>query len=259
MNTGLRDFREAITLLPKALYFAWSDTKARYKRSVLGPFWLVLSTIFGVVGLGVVWSILLNADRAEFIPSLTIGLIVWQLISGCLAEAPAIFYRQSGQIKDINLPSFFVSFQLVMRQIINFGHNLIVFAIVTIVYPHHASLLAFVAIPGLVLVVANLLWLVQVLGYVGARYRDLEPLIGSFLPILFFVSPVIYRAGQLGPMARVMAFNPIGNWISLVRDPLMGELPNAASYGVALATTAAGWSVALWLTTARRRRLPYWI
>jgi ABC-type polysaccharide/polyol phosphate export permease len=76
METGVLDLTEALKRLSVALYFAWSDTKARYKRSVLGPFWLVLSTMVGVVGLGVIWSVLLKVDRREFIPSLTIGLIV---------------------------------------------------------------------------------------------------------------------------------------------------------------------------------------
>jgi ABC-type polysaccharide/polyol phosphate export permease len=41
MDIGLRDLREALARFPLALYFAWSDTRARYKRSVLGPFWLL--------------------------------------------------------------------------------------------------------------------------------------------------------------------------------------------------------------------------
>jgi ABC-type polysaccharide/polyol phosphate export permease len=259
METGLRDLFEAIDRLPLARYFAWSDTKARYRRSFLGPFWLVLSTMVGVVGLGFVWSTLLKVDRAEFIPSLTIGLIVWQLISGCVSEGSAVFYRQASQIKDINLPSFFVSFQLVLRQLINFGHNIVVFIFVLLIFPQHVSVLAFLAIPGLIVVVLNLLWVVQILGYVGARFRDIEPLVVSFMPILFFLSPVIYRASQLGPLEPIMVFNPLGYWIGLIRDPVLGTVPGAGTYLYALAVTVAGWTAALWLTARKRHRLPYWI
>jgi ABC-type polysaccharide/polyol phosphate export permease len=259
LEIGVNDLSQALKRMPVALFFAWSDTRARYKRSVLGPFWLVLTTAVGIVGMGLIWSILLKVDRAEFIPSLTIGVIVWQLISSCISEGAGIFYRQASQIKDINLPSFFVSVQLILRQLINFSHNILVFIVVSLVYPQHASFVAFLAIPGLILVVLNLLWVIQVLGYFGARYRDLEPLVASFLPILFFLSPVIYRANQLGALARVMAFNPLTYWIGLIRDPLLGFVPSPGTYVLALTTTLFGWVAALWLTTHRRHRLPYWI
>lgn len=259
MEIGWRDLIEAIDRLRLALYFAWSDTKARYRRSYLGPFWLVLSTMVGVVGLGFIWSILLKVDRAEFIPSLTIGLIVWQLISGCISEGATVFYRQASQIKDINLPSFFVSIQLILRQLINFLHNIVVFVVVMAIFPRHASPLALLAIPGLILVTLNLLWVVQILGFIGARFRDVEPLIVAFLPILFFLSPVIYRANQLGAIEPIMALNPVGYWIGLIRDPVLGVVPSLGIYLFALAVTVAGWAAALWLTSRKRHRLPYWI
>src|ERR1700722_14383636 len=142
MEIGLRDLREALARFTLALYFAWSDTRARYKRSVLGPFWLVLNMAIGVVGLGFVWSTLLKVEKSEFITALTIGLVVWQMLSGCLSEAPAVFYRQVSQIKDINLPSFFISLQVVLRQLINVGHNFVVVAVVFLIFPKHLSLLA---------------------------------------------------------------------------------------------------------------------
>jgi ABC-type polysaccharide/polyol phosphate export permease len=181
------------------------------------------------------------------------------MISGCIAESAAVFYRQAAQIKDINLPSFFLSLQLVLRQLINFGHNILVFIVVMAIYPEHVSLADFLAIPGLILVIFNLLWLAQILGYIGARFRDLEPLIVAFLPILFFLSPVVYRASQLGPLQSIMAFNPLTYWIGLVRDPLLGVIPTPGTYILAVATTVVGWAAALWLTGSRRHRLPYWI
>jgi ABC-type polysaccharide/polyol phosphate export permease len=259
MEIGLRDLREALARFPLALYFAWSDTKARYKRSVLGPFWLVLNTTIGVVGLGFVWSTLFKANKADFIPSLTVGLIVWQMLSGCVSEAPAVFYRQASQIKDINLPSFFISLQVVLRQLINLCHNFIVVVAIFIIFPGHISLTAFLAIPGLIIAVLNLLWVIQLLGLIGARYRDLEPLVVAFLPILFFVSPVIYSAKQLGDLEFIQLFNPMACWLGLIKDPIMGVTPTASAYVYALVITAIGWWITLWTTSRKRHRLPYWI
>lgn len=51
MNTRSGDTRSdivrALANMPAALFLSWSDTKARYKRSMLGPFWLTLCTDMG--------------------------------------------------------------------------------------------------------------------------------------------------------------------------------------------------------------------
>jgi ABC-type polysaccharide/polyol phosphate export permease len=259
LQLGLADLAEAWGRRQLALYFAWSETKARYRRSALGPLWLVFSTIIGVVGLGFVWSALLKVDRSEFIPSLTIGLVTWQLIAGCVVEATTVFSRNAGSILNIKLPTFLLSLQLLFRHLINYGHNLIVVLIVFLIYPEHFTPMMLLALPGIVIVVVSLLATIQVLGFLGARYRDLEPLVGSFMPILFFLSPVIYQARQLGGAQFIMEFNPLAHWIRMVRDPVLGFMPGWDSYAVGLAIMVAIWLAALWLTSSRGHRLPYWV
>lgn len=242
-----------------ALYFAWTETLARYRRSLLGPLWLVLSTLIGVGGLGLVWSALLKIDARDFIPSLAVGLVTWQLISGSITEATTVFSRAGGSILNIKLPTFLMSFQLLFRQLINFGHNLVVVLLVLLIYPDHIGAAALFAIPGLLIVAVSLAGVIQLFGFFGARFRDLDPLISSFMPILFFLSPVIYQSRQLNGMEYLMEFNPMAHWIRLIRDPVMGVFPTVGSYLAALAILAAIWAAALWITSSRAHRLPYWV
>ena len=53
------------------------------------------------------------------------------------------------------------------------------------------------AIPGLLLVIANLYWISLLIGTLGARFRDLEYLISMIMPLLMFLSPVMYRPNAL--------------------------------------------------------------
>jgi ABC-type polysaccharide/polyol phosphate export permease len=259
LQIGFADLSNAWSRRQLALYFAWSETKARYRRSALGPLWLVFSTIIGVVGLGFVWSTLLKVDRHEFIPSLTIGLVTWQVISGCVTEATGVFSRNAGSVLNIKLPTFLLSLQLLFRHLINYGHNLLVVLAVFLIYPDHFSPTLLLAVPGMLIVAVSLLATIQLLGFFGARYRDLEPLVNSFMPILFFLSPVIYQARQLGRAQVIMEFNPLAQWIRIVRDPVLGFVPGWDSYAIAIAMAAAIWVAALWVTSIRGHRLPYWV
>ena len=262
MNTlapGLADLRSAWKRRQLALYFAWTETLARYRRSVLGPLWLVFSTVIGVVGLGFVWSTLLQVQQREFIPSLTVGLVTWQLISGSIVEATGLFPNNSSLILNIKLPTFLISLQLLFRHLINYAHNLIVIAVVLVVYPEHLTPMVLLAVPGMAIVAASLFGAIQILGFLGARYRDLGPLVGAFMPILFFLSPVIYQSRQLGQAQFIMEFNPLAHWIRLVRDPVLGFAPGPDSYAIGLAIMAGIWLLAVWVTSARGHRLPYWV
>ena len=242
-----------------AWYIAWSDTRARYKRSVIGPFWLVLSTLIGVGGLAVVWGALMNADMAVFVPSLAIGLVLWQIISGSVTESVRAFTDDAAIIKNIKTPPLRISLQLLFRQIINLLHNMVLVVLVLAVFPRLLSPTALFAIPGLILVLINLLWVIHVLGFLGARFRDLDPLVSAIMPMLFFMSPVLYRSHELGAHAFIMRFNPLSYFVEIVRDPLLGHRPDALTYGAVVIMAVVGWSLTLWMTHAKKHRLAYWV
>lgn len=242
-----------------AWFFAWSDMRARYKRSVLGPFWLVLGTVIGVVGLGLVWSVLLNTQRSEFIPSLTVGLVLWQAISGAITLSTSVFARNASVIKNIKTPSWRISLELAFQQLVNFSHNCVVIAVVLLIYPKGLGLVSFLVIPGLILVFLNIFWIIHILGFMGARFRDFDPLVSALMPIIFFLSPVLYRSHQLGPLELIMKLNPVAYWIEIVRDPLFGSVPALDDYLIVIVTTLAGLMLASWMTRAKAHRLPYWV
>ncbi|MFY0736507.1 ABC transporter permease [Aurantimonas sp. NFXS3] len=250
------NLRQEIAL---AWYFAWSDTRARYKRSVLGPFWLVLSTIVGVGGLGLVWSVILGVDRATFMPLLTVGLVLWQLVSGCIVTAASVFHANAPIIKNMRTPTWRISLQLLFQQVVNLLHNLVIVAIVLVIYPNMLSPTAFMSILGLALVLSNMFWVIQVVGVLGARYRDLDPLVSSIMPILFFLSPVLFRARDFEGLTFFMTINPIAYWIEIVRDPIQGTLPSLSVYVFTIGMAIVGWIIALSLTRAKAARLPFWV
>jgi ABC-type polysaccharide/polyol phosphate export permease len=242
-----------------AWYFAWSDAKARYKRSVLGPFWLVLTTLIGVGGLGIIWGSLMKVDRATFVPLLTVGLVLWHMIAGSVTGASTVFSRSASVIKNIPTPPLRLSLQLLFQQIVNLIHNLVVVAFILVIYQRSLGTTSLLAIPGLLLVLVNLLWVIQFLGFLGARFRDFDPFVSSIMPILFFMSPVLYRSTQLGPQSILMKFNPMSYWIEIVREPVLGTVPHTSAYTVSILMAFVGWVLAIWITRSKGSRLPYWV
>lgn len=260
LRRGLHDLARTCQRLPVILYFSWSDTKARYIRSVLGPFWLVLGTLIGVIGLGALWTALLNMNAREYFPSLAIGLVLWQWVAGCVGQAPSSLLRQGPAIRNIDLPVTFFCFGPVLSQTITFAHSLLVVLLVLLVFPPdigwaHGAL----ALLGLALTFLNLLWVSTVLAFGGARFRDLDPAVAAAIPLLFFLSPVLFRVHQLPISATFVWLNPVSYVITAVREPLLGAPPDPMVYLVLAVGALLGWMTMVWLVGQHGKRLPFWI
>lgn len=259
LKDGITDILLALQRVEPAMYLAWGDTKARYRRSVLGPFWLVITTAISVAGLGFLWSLLLKQEPSELVPSLTVGLVIWQFVAACISEGPSIFIRNAHFIKNISIPNFFFPMTLLLRQLINFGHNFIVVIAVLAIFPPHISMIQLLIIPGLILVIGNLAWIVLLLAMLGSRFRDLEQIIGAIMPLMFFLSPVIYRPNQVGISQKIVWLNPFSYFISLIRSPIVGEIAPMFVYQIAIVTLIVGGFFTVYQFGKWRRRVAFWV
>ncbi|HET9113453.1 MAG TPA: ABC transporter permease [Burkholderiales bacterium] len=248
-----------MSLVFNAMYLAWSDTRARYSKSVLGPFWLTFGNLISILGLSIVWSALLKQDMHTFVPTITIGMIVWQLVSGAITDGATTFIRQAPIIRNVSMPTWFFVVRSLTRQVINLLHNLVI--VVGVIWYFHLPLTAvsLLAIPGLLLVILNLSWITYILGLFGARFRDLEYTIASLMPLFFFITPVIFRADKLPISMKIISLNPLSYFIEVVRDPVFGEIPTLKAYAVMLGLLAFGAIASVLFNRRYRHRLAFWL
>ena len=80
-KSGLVDLLQALTRREIWLYLGWQDIRQRYRRSVLGPFWLTISTGVQIGALGFLWAELFHQDLHDFLPFFSIGLVIWSFLS----------------------------------------------------------------------------------------------------------------------------------------------------------------------------------
>lgn len=100
LNNKKSDFISALKGYDLWSFLAWQDIKLRYRRSKIGPLWITLSMAIFCLSLGVVYSRLFNAEVNEYVPFLSLGFVVWGLMSGMLNEFPNVFVDNAPYIKD---------------------------------------------------------------------------------------------------------------------------------------------------------------
>lgn len=248
------------------LLLGWQDIKQRYRRSVLGPLWITIATGVMAIALGLLYSVLFEIPLAEFLPHVTVGLIMWNFISGCIKEGSDIFIDNEGLIKQLPSALSVHVYRLVWKQLLFLCHNLVIWVILMLVFPRDLGWEVLLVIPAMALLVINGVWVAMFFGIVATRYRDVSPLLEAGTQLLFYVTPIVWMTSTLEDniqglesRANLAQLNPLYHYLEIVRAPMIGaELP-AYHWWVVLAFTAAGLVLALLAMRQWRFRVSYWV
>ena len=238
---------------------AWNDIVGRYRRSVIGPFWMTLSMAIFIGALGFIFSTIFRVNISEYLPFLALGYIFWSLIAGIVTESCTVFTSAESVIKQIKLPMSVYVYRLVWRSVLILCHNFVVFVPIALFFGIVPSPFVVLVLPGLFLIVVTGAWVGILLGIVCTRYRDLPLLVASLIQVAFFLTPIMWQPDRLGGHSWLVNFNPFFHYLDLVRAPFLGYEAQLSSWAVAFALTLLGWVATLFIYGRFRQRIVYWL
>jgi lipopolysaccharide transport system permease protein len=256
---ALADAIEGLSMWRLWVTLGWNDILQRYRRSILGPFWLTASMAIMVIALGVLYAELFKMPIQEFLPFLCVGLLVWNLLSSFLVEAGTLFIGSESYIKQIRLPYSVYVYRSTWSKFAIFAHNFVIYFGVLLYFQIWPGAVALLAIPGLVLVIINGALANLCIGMISARFRDVPQVVTSVVQIVFFVTPIFWKAELLQSRAYLVDFNPFFHLIEIVRAPLLGQMPSTKHYTAVLLITLINLVIASVLFARFRSRIAYWV
>jgi lipopolysaccharide transport system permease protein len=258
-ESALRDINETFRSHRIWMMLANQDVKQRYRRSVLGPFWVTLSAVVSIIALALVYTHIFKIPTAEYLVFLTSGFIAWSYIASVVIESCTVFIGAEGIIRQVNLPLGIHVFRMIWRSLITLGHNLVIVVLVVLYMnvPFSWSFLAL--IPGLLITTTGAIALGYLLGGICTRYRDIPPIIASLVQVLFYVTPVIWPPRLLEGNEQLLTFNPFYYYLEILRSPMMGRWPSPEMWVVASALTVFLVVAAIAFIGRYRWRVAYWI
>ena len=241
-------------------HLAQRDLKARHKKSILGWLWSLINPAATLGIYTLVFGVLLKVEppvagdgsTKVFALYLFCALIAWNFFNSVINGSMMAFQASGGMLTKVYFPPECPAIANMCVALVQFGIELCialafliglgvvswtaVFALVTIVQ------LAMFSI-GIGLVVS--LW--------NVRYRDVSYLIGIGLQLLFYATPIVYRAeiipeklGGWFPIRRVFELNPMTQFVTNMRKALYTlEAPSLGNLAVmsvvSLVVACGGW------------------
>ena len=241
------------------MMLARMDIRQRYRRSVLGPFWITLTMVIWILAIGPLYSHLMGVPPRQFIPYLAMGIITWGLVSTILLEGAAAFVSAESLVRAVKLPYTVHILRVLQRNLIVFAHNLLAFVPFMLwlgIRPQWSWLMA---IPGVALILLAAIPTSFLLGTLSARYRDLQQIIASIVQLAFFITPIFWRVELLRDRAWLAEINPFHLLLEVVRRPIVEGIPPLQTYVRVLAIIVVLFLVCAPFFARYRRRLAFWV
>jgi len=264
LNTGLADFNLAFKSFSLWLYLGFFDVKSKYRRSILGPWWLTLSTLTVILMLGFLWSKIFNQPIHEFLPYFGTGYIFWLWMSSQVLEASNGFGSFSNLIRQQKISYFGLILRLTIKNFLILCHNsiIILFLILFLLSYSDVEIIYFkyfLFFIGLGIVQISLFFFCYIVATICTRYADFGQIVGVIVQLVFFFTPIIWQVESIKSSMMIIDLNPIYHLITIIRDPLLGKTPFLNSYYISISMMFIFGFLAMIFSGKYNKRISFWI
>lgn len=252
LTGGIRHWQLWFTL-------GWHDIRQRYRRSVVGPFWLTISMAAMVAGLAYLYVGFFGLPLDQYLPFVATGMIVFNMISSVITEGSLVFISSSRTILQTKVPLSIYVYQMLWRNLLIFAHNMCIYVILLPFLEFHLGWTTLLAIPGLLLVLIVAFWVGVIIGTLSARFRDVPPIVASIMQVAFFLTPIFWTTTALKGREIFLHWNPFYYLLEIVRMPLLGQAPPALMWIAVIGMILVSGTIAVVFFARYRARIAYWV
>ena len=259
LRASWQDWMRALHLAPLWTSLALEDLHDRYRRTVFGLLWIVLSFALFVLVKVLVFGQLTTASTSEFGIFVTLGFGLWTYINAMVMDACTAYMHARPWILGTATPYPVFLLQAVYRNLLIFAMVLLVMAVAMFWKQSPWDWQALAVLPGLLVFPLTSLWLASILAPFCARWRDLHHAVQTGLRLIFFATPILWMPAASGKLALIARINPLSHFVAIVRDPLMYNHIPLDSWKVVLAINAVGVPAGVLAYVRTRHHVAHWV
>ncbi len=209
------------------------ELKARYKGSLLGFLWALLTPL--LMAAIYVFFLRLLADRGVSVESVIIGVFAWTFTAQSVQSGLTAITGNANLVKKVAFPRVLLPTAATAANAVNYLFSLFVqFAVVGVLLVRRGAFFSAwtPVLPVIFATHAALnLALALLLSAANVYFRDTQHLVGVGLSAWFFVSPAMYDLGLVEPwgtarpwLLRLYLLNPLAPVFTGYRAALLPDL-----------------------------------
>lgn len=237
------------------------DFKKKYKRTVLGMGWSVLSPLLQLMVMSLVFSHLLGRDTPHFTIYLFCGNLIFTFFSDATKGGMGTIMGNASIFTKVNVPKYLFLLSRNVQALINFGLILGVFFIfvaleqlpftwkfICLLYPVCGLILFNIGVG-------------MILSAFYVFFRDTQYLYDVFTLLLMYVSAIFYPVDRFPPqMQRLFLINPVYLFIRYFRLIVIDSaVPSLQFHLLMLAYVAVALGVGCFMYKKFNTRFLYYV
>ena len=227
------------------------DLRIRYKRSLLGVWWSLLSPLMEMAVLAAVFSQVFRArtDDVPYVVYVLSGIVVAALMRNVILRTSASLSENAVTLSRMRVPAELFSIAVALEVGVNFLVSLIPLLALTLLSGASISWTAPLLLGPTVLTLLFGFGIGLALAPTVARFVDVLPLAGIVLGLVTYLAPVIYPFEIVPARYRfIVELNPLFRFVDLFRETLYGAgFGSGIDWLVALGYTLVALAVGGWL------------
>ena len=256
----LADFSNGLKYRSLWMAFAANEIQARYRRSMLGIAWIVISYLMLVGAIALFFGSFSQMSQVDFVLYVALGYAGFQYIVGNISDGCEVFRASEAWIKSTPLPYSVYVYIRIVRSVFPFVLHMVTALLVMAFMGWRPDWGAIYVLPALAVYLFVSPPIQLIFGLIATRWEDVLHLVSAATRLLFFLTPVMWVYDEQAGLRYVVAtVNPITHFLEIFRAPLLGQPVPMDSWGIVLALVVAIWAIALILGAFMRRRLPFWL
>ena len=186
------------------------DFKKRYKRTILGIMWSMLSPLLQLFVMTLVFTHFFGRDMPHFIVYVFSGLLVFTFFRDSTGQGMQSLVANSGIFTKIRTPKYLFLFSRNVSSLINFGLTLIIFFLFALIDGVSFS-------PRFVLLIYPIITLTLfnigmglILSALFVFFKDVQYLYDIFTMLLMWLSAIFYTIDTFSlTVQRLFLLNPV--------------------------------------------------
>lgn len=212
--------------------FVRRDIVAIYKQTILGPLWFLFGPLFTVFSYTFLFSEIahISTDGLPGPLFYLAGTTLWGYFQTCFNGASYTFQTNAGIFGKVYFPRMVSPISMIISNLLKFLFQFLVFIVFLVYYSYqtnyHFSINKFVFVVPIVILLLGLMALGGgiIVSTFTTKYRDLSMLIGVFLTVLMYASPIMYPVSAIPELYKpILACNPISPLIEVFRYAFTGK------------------------------------
>ena len=237
------------------------DFTKKYKRTVLGVAWSVLSPLLTLLVMNLIFGTLLGSDIEHYTIYLFSGQLVFSFFNESTNEGMTSLLNNAEIFTKVNVPKYMFLFSKNVSSLINFGITLCIYFLFVLINGIPITWkFVLLLYPIACLVVFNV-GVGLILSAVYVFFRDIQYLYGIFTMLLMYMSAIFYSIETFPQIGRnLFLLNPVYVYIRYFRKIVIeGTVPSVWFHLIAAGYALIAFAVGFFIYKKKNHSFLYYV